>query len=384
MYIKRGIQGLFRTIFFFASVFVAVFLYHSYFEPFRNSHPEYFRWISEHDVPDQVTIIERKDQVTVTESDFVSKLVVNSQNAVVTVVSLSNVLGTDTSTLASGFFITNDGVVAVPTKEVSFGKVTTYKVFAMNGETNDATLIGSDPFTETTFFRTERKNAPTPTIAPQDAFFVGRNVLLISRSLEGSTPIAQTSSLAELAKTTNIADQSVGSSEKYEGVGKIEPGDYAQDGSAVITYQGELLGMVRELTTNDRTQTIILPIRALTDALAFLNQGEGKPTRPLFGISYVSLTPELATMYDLPISSGAWVKIPETSATVVLFGSPAYLAGIRQGDVIVSINDVPITLDMPLSRIVSQYKPGVEIKVTIYRDGVQKDVKVLLVNEKAE
>lgn len=383
MSIKRGTQILFRVIFFFLSVFLAVFLYHSYFEPFRNSHPEYFRWISEYDVPDQVTIIERKEQVTVTESDFVSKLIVNSQNAVVTVVSSPAIPGSVPSKSASGFFITNDGVVAVPTKNVSFEKGMTYKVFSMNGETNDAILIGSDSLIETTFLRTERKNAPTLTIAPQDAFFVGRNILLLSRSLEGSTPVAQTSSLAELAKTTNIANQSIGSSEKYEGVGKIEPGDYVQDGSAVITYQGELLGMIHEISFNDRTQIVILPIRALTDSLTFLSQGEGKSTRSFLGVSYVSLTPELATMYNLPLSSGAWVKVSGSSATGVFFGSPAYLAGVRQGDIITSVNDIPLTLDTPLSYMVSQYKPGDKIEITIYRDGSRKNVTVLLVTEKA-
>jgi S1-C subfamily serine protease len=375
MNIKKGIRSILRGVFLVGIVFVSVFLYHSHFEPFRNTHPEYFRWISEYDVPNTVTVIERKEQITVTESDFVSKLIVSSQNVAVTVISS---LPGGTQKVSSGFFITNDGVVVAPTKDVLFGEGTDYFVFSVNGEENTATLIGSDPFTESSFFRTEQKSAPALTLAPQDAYFVGRNVVLLGRSLQGNAPVAQTSTLAELAKTTNIAKQSVGSSERYEGVGWIKNGDRAVDGSAVVTYQGELLGMTRELTLRDRVQTAVIPASALIDSLNTLNKEGGAGNRPFLGISYVSITPEFSRMYNLPVASGAWVKVPGVSTTVVLFGSPAYTGGIRQGDIITAVNEISISIDKPLSNVIAGFHPGDTVQLKVYRDGSEEQVTVTL------
>lgn len=375
MFIKKWIRNIFRGILFVIGIFISVFLYHSHFEPFRNAHPEYFRWILKYDVPDQVTIIEKEERITITESDFVPKVIVNSQNAVVNVVSSSEM--DNLYSIASGFFITNDGVVVAPTQDILFGEGLEYRVLSTNGDEYVATYIGSDPFTESTFFRIKQEGAPALTIAPQDAFFTGRNIILLSRSVEENTPVAQVTSLSVWAQTRNIAKQSIGSSEKYEGVGIVKNGDSAREGSAVVTYQGELLGMVREVFSQGHSQTGVIPAQALMDALNSLDK-EGKHQRPFFGVSYVSLTPELAKIYKLPVSSGAWIKIPGVSSTVVLFGSPAYLSGITQGDIITAVNGISLAVHTPLSGVLSRFHPGEQVTLTVYRNGVERDISVTL------
>lgn len=378
MSIKNVGKKLFQYGIVLVCFFAIVFLYHSKFEPFRLAHPEYFRWISEYEVPDRVTIIEKKEEMTIVESDFVPKLIVNSQNIAITLVSEgASASGVMAGKTATGFFVTNDGVVAVPTEDVVLEKSAKYRAFLMGGEEYEAVIIGSDSFTDLTFFRTGKGNSPVLTVAPKDAFFVGRNILFLGRSIAGGGVIAQTSALAEMAKTKNIARQSIGSSEKFEGVGRAKEGDYVASGSAVITYQGELLGMSREVSLGGYKETIVIPAQAITDALNFLNQ-EGNHTRPFLGASYVSLTPELAKIYGLPVTSGAWIKVPGVTATVVLFNSPAYDAGLRQGDIVTAVNGSALTVDMPLSNRIAQLHPGDAVTLTVYRDGSEKEVSVTL------
>lgn len=375
MFVRKGIRWFFQIVFFVMGVSLAVLLYHLYAEPFLNTHPEYIRWISDYDISEKVTVIEKEEKISITESDFVPRLIVNSQGSVVTLVSSS----ADTvNTVVSGFFITNDGVVVVPNRDEFFEEGSTYRVFSVNGDEYEATRIGFDPFLDLAFFRTGQKSASVLTFAPQDAFFVGRNIVLLSRSLEGNAPVAQTSSLVEWAQRTNIAKQSIGSSEKYEGVGMIKNGDFAQEGSAVVTYQGELLGMARDIfSSQNRSRTGILPIQAIVESLNSLDQN-GNHQRPFLGISYVSLTPELANMYKLPVSYGAWVRIPKVSGTVVLFGSPAYLSGILQGDIITAVNGVPLTIHTPLSVVISRFHPNEKINLRIYRSGTEREISVTL------
>lgn len=365
------------ALFMLASVFlfVLVFLYHAWFEPYRDRHPEYFAWFPLYDAMEKVTIIEKKEQTTVTENDFVPKLIVNTQNIGVSVVSSGN----SGSLQAHGFFVTSDGIVATPLKGIIADANAKYAVFLMNGEKMDATLLGVDSFTETAFLRTGRGNAVTLMPAPEDAFFAGRNVLLIGKSFEGDTPVAHTVSLSEWARSTNMAKQLVGSSEKYEGVGRVLHESLQEEsGFAATTYQGELLGMAYTRTAGGESETVILPIRVIMDALGKINEGGASWARPVLGVSYVSVTRELASAYALPADHGAWLSVPGSSASVVLFGSPAYTAGLRQGDVILSINGKEITSDTPLSNQVAEFHPGEKITLGVVRDGSRRDVSVTL------
>lgn len=369
------VRWLLRILAAAIAFFVVVFLYHTQFEPFRDRHPEYFAWLPVYDVADKVTVIEKKEQTTVTESDFVPKLIVNTQNVGVSVVSK----GASGSFRAHGFFVTNDGVVAVPLKEVALDKNARYTVFTLEGAKIDATFVGADPFTETVFLQTGKSDATALTPAPEDAFFAGRNLLLIGKSFEGNEPVAQTVSLTEWGSTTNMASQLVGSSEKYEGVGRIRRESAESDnGLAATTYQGELLGMTHVRTVGNDSETIVVPIRAIMGALEEMRSERDSWARGVLGISYVSITPELADAYNLSSDHGAWLSVPGSSASVVLFGSPAAAAGLRQGDSIVSVNGSDVTLDHPLSNMLAQFHPGEKVTLGVMHDDVQRDVSVVL------
>lgn len=374
---SRKITRFFWKIAFLSGLVVfLVALYHAYFEPFREQHSEYLSWLPNYDIREKVTVIEKKEQTTVTEDDFVPKLIVNAQNISVTVVAVSpNLAGF----VLSGFFVTNDGVVAIPLENFSgVEKTYQYTVFTLDGETFNARWIGADPFTETAFLRSEKTHSSTLAVAPEDAFFSGRKVLSIAKSQEGKNPVVNTSFLSEWGATTNIARQSVGLSEKYEGVAKIGTGSPIISGSAVVTYQGELLGMARNFSKANDTQTVIIPFRAITSALERMREEGDNWSRPFLGISFVSLTPELAKKYDLSETRGAWVKVPGTSATVVLFNSPAFVAGIQQGDIITAVNGKEISLDTPLSLQIAEFHPGETVTLSVLRGGSKRDVSVTL------
>lgn len=375
---KRIIRNFLKFLILSVSIFVGIFLYHMYFEPFRSRHEGSFRWLGQYEAPDKVTIIEKKEQVTISENDFIPKLIVNSQGIAVTIIASSPTSQEEMQMVASGFFVTNDGVVAIPRKDIVVRDDLVYRIYTVNGEMYEAVLIGEDPFTETVFFRTGKGNSPVLANAPEEVIVIGKNALILGRSREGGTLKMQTASLSEWAKRTSISEQSVSSSERYEGVILVEGGNVSASGSAVVTYQGELLGMVRELTLDNRVQSVIIPAKALEESLRFLSQSDTEAKRPFLGLSYSSLTPELAYMYGLKVSQGAWVKVPNASATVVLFGSPAQKSGIQQGDIITAVNGVEVTLEAPLANLIAKFHPGESINLSVYRKEKTMEISVTL------
>ncbi|HXG00773.1 MAG TPA: PDZ domain-containing protein [Bacteroidota bacterium] len=89
------------------------------------------------------------------------------------------------------------------------------------------------------------------------------------------------------------------------------------------------------------------------------------------GVSIRDVTPRLAREKDLKVNEGAYVADVEDE-------SPADLAGIRKGDVIVQYEDAQITDADDLIDRVRRTKPGTEVSIVVMRDGEQATLKATI------
>jgi len=62
----------------------------------------------------------------------------------------------------------------------------------------------------------------------------------------------------------------------------------------------------------------------------------------------------------------------------VVPGSPANTAGLRQGEVIVKINNKKIVMASQVTQITQSSPPGTVLKVVVYQGSTQKTVSVTL------
>ena len=94
---------------------------------------------------------------------------------------------------------------------------------------------------------------------------------------------------------------------------------------------------------------------------------DGRVTRGWIGVEPNDLSPELAETFDVQAESGVII-------TGVLQNGPAALAGIRPGDVIVSIAERPVPDVAQLLSLVASLKPGTVARFVVER----KDKKLEL------
>lgn len=121
---------------------------------------------------------------------------------------------------------------------------------------------------------------------------------------------------------------------------------------------------------------INLARRAVQDLIEY-----GHVRRPLLGVAIENVYPDAAEDLGLPQIAGVLVQSVEP-------GGPAERAGIRQGDVIVSLDGQPVERVPTLQYRVAQHEPGDRVEVRLYRNREPRTLQVRLgeapINEVAE
>lgn len=104
---------------------------------------------------------------------------------------------------------------------------------------------------------------------------------------------------------------------------------------------------------------------------------KGKLERPYLGVRYVSVTADIAYTYNLPVSEGAYI-VPSENGTSIVENSPASKAGLKEKDIITSIDGEPVTSKRSLVSILGTKSVGSEVTLTVLRDGNEQNIKVVL------
>ncbi len=113
-----------------------------------------------------------------------------------------------------------------------------------------------------------------------------------------------------------------------------------------------------------------LPSKVARPIIAELREN-GEVVRGWLGVSVQPLTSDLAKGLNLPNEKGALIGS-------VSSGSPAAKAGLKSGDVVLSLNGSPVKDAGQLAWMVSQRDPGESVELKIWRNGETRTVEVEL------
>jgi serine protease Do len=89
---------------------------------------------------------------------------------------------------------------------------------------------------------------------------------------------------------------------------------------------------------------------------------EGRVVRGFLGVALQDLTPQLAESFGYKGTKGAVVTSVEP-------GSPAAKAGLKEGDIIVSLNGAPVENGVQLKNLVASLRPGTRVEMEFFRGG---------------
>jgi len=148
-------------------------------------------------------------------------------------------------------------------------------------------------------------------------------------------------------------------------------------GGPLVNINGEVVGINSNIISSTGMSAglgFAVPSKLARTAIAQLTT-DGKVVRGYMGVSLANLSEvDGSEVEEMP----AWVKDHGGAyVAVVVPGSPAGKAGIKPGDVILSLDSTKVTSATDLIEYVRMKRPGDNVKTGVWRDG-----KMLTVNTK--
>ena len=333
---------------------------------------------------DNVTIINKTEQILIREDDSLGNIVSQPATSVVALIPKTSTSSERSGVLSvprSGVLLTNDGVIATYREATTTqDEPQSFIALLFDGSYHDVRLLGWDPLTNLEFFRIDGvSDTPAISLAHSDDALVGKKLIALLSADRAYQNRFVTGTLDAIRYTFNLSGKTVASSEKWEGVfeGNFEH-LFDSVGGPVIQYNGEMIGILGGLTIDQTMKTFIIPSKAVQQSLDFV-LSENKIRRPVFGAYYISITQAYALQHSLRRTEGARIYSPSgRTGLAIISGGVADKASIQANDIIVSINGTPLTLDNPLSVALSPFKPGDTITITLDRSGSMIDVVSIL------
>jgi Do/DeqQ family serine protease len=236
------------------------------------------------------------------------------------------------NSLGSGVLVSGDGVVVTNNHVIKGSGEAQITVVLADGREFPAELILQDDKTDLAVLRLESDDVEFPSIAfaDSDGLEVGDLVLAIGDPF-GVGQTVTSGIVSALARTqVGISDYQF----FIQTDAAINPGN---SGGALVDMSGELVGINTAIFTKSGGSHGIgfaIPSNMVRLVVQSALQG-GTVQRPWFGASLQNITPDIADSLGLETPSGALIA-------KVHGNGPAARAGLRAGDVLISVDDKPV------------------------------------------
>lgn len=266
-------------------------------------------------------------------------------------------MGSGTIIDPKGYVLTNNHVV---------GGAEQITVTLGSGELVQGKLVGSCNIHDTAVVKIKKEPLSSAVLGDSDKLRVGQRVYAIGNpfGLAGG-PTVTSGVISALNRT--IESQRGVLENLVQTDAAINPGN---SGGPLVDLEGKVIAINTALIPYAQGIGFAIPINS-----AKLCTGQmistGVSERPWLGIMGLSLNEEISRYYELPVDHGVFVS-------KVVDGSPASLAGIIAGDIILRMDRAPVYHIEDLQKEIHLRKVGDSVRLSLYRRGSEYNVEVVL------
>ena len=259
------------------------------------------------------------------------------------------------TSLGSGVIVTPQGHILTNNHVIENAEE--IEVYLRDGRQLNAQVVGADPETDLAVLHIQTSEVPNITFGNSKNLAVGDVVLAIGNPFGLGQTVSQ-----GIISATGRDQLGINVFENYiQTDAAINPGN---SGGALINARGELIG-INTITSSSNGNSVgigfAIPILLAQEVMTHMIEF-GRVLRGWIGVRIQNISPQLSESFGLGESGGVLVS-------GVVRDGPAHAAGLYPGDIIISINDHPITDERQVLTEVIRYRPQQNLKIKGLRRG---------------
>jgi len=269
----------------------------------------------------------------------------------------------------SGIIISKDGYILTNNHVVKGATENGIKVILTDKREFTAKLIGVDPNTDVAVIKVEANDLPVATVGNSDDVQVGQWVVAIGNPL-GLNSTVTAGIVSAMGRNIQLGNDSYAINNFIQTDAAINPGN---SGGALVDINGSVIGINTAIkTTNGYYQGygFAIPINLAKNVASELMK-TGKISRGYIGVSIKDVDVKEAKGLGLDKAQGVLVQD-------VIAGGAGDDAGLKTGDVILTVDGKNVNAANELQTIIGSHHPGDEVNLKVFRDGSTIDKVVKL------
>ena len=311
---------------------------------------------------------------------------------VVTVISTGLNDPRGTSGLGSGFVISGSGEIATNAHVVTSGTGSSIQragqVFVRFSDDNQvpARIVGYDPNADVALLRVDPSGLtlrPLP-LGSTRGIKVGSPVAAIG------SPFGEAQSLS--VGVVSATGRSIQSLTGFDIIGAIQTDaaiNHGNSGGPLLDAAGDVLGINSQIESSSGEGSGVgfaVPVDTVKRSIAQL-RSTGKVSYAYLGVRTLSLFPQLARRFHLPVDHGAYIDQVSSNGPAdkaglhgagshrVIFEAQRFAPG---GDIVTKVAGHPIRRDDDLPRVLARFRPGDRVALEVWRGSSRRTVQVTL------
>ena len=266
--------------------------------------------------------------------------------------------------LGSGFIIDPSGTVVTNNHVV--GEAAKVEVVLQDNTKYPAKIVGRDPRTDVAVLKIKAdKPLPSVSFGDSNAAQVGDWVVAVGN------PFGLGGSVTTGIISARGRDLHSGQFDDFLQIDA--PINRGNSGGPTFNLKGEVIGINTAIYSPNGGSVGIgfaVPANVAKNVVDQI-ESHGKVTRGWLGVQIQQVTPPIAASLGLKSDHGAIVA-------AVTSNSPAAQAGLKQGDVVLSVNGTEIKEMRDLPRLVAAMAPGTKASMTVWRKDASSDLQVTI------
>ncbi len=273
----------------------------------------------------------------------------------------------------SGIILTEDGYILTNVHVVDGAQ--RVQVTLSNNVTYPAEIVGVDRYTEVAVIKIDARGLPVARLGDSDSVEVGEWVLAVGNPLELRSTITA-GIVSAIGRRIDIIHDSYGVENFIQTDAAINPGN---SGGALVNLRAQVVGVNTAIATETGYSMgfgFAIPInlarKVATDLIRY-----GRVTRGFLGIAMLDMDDLKAKAFGMNEPRGVFVERVSPD-------SPAERAGLKEMDILLAIDGLPVDRSNQVQERIARHAPGDRIKLSILRDRKEVELEAVLGERESE